>query len=221
MIVHYFDNHLLLVEKPAGLLTQPTPEESESLENQVKEWVKEKMQKKGAVFLHAVHRLDRVASGIVLFAKTTKALERLNSMQKKGAFTKIYIAEVEGIVDEDEQTLVHYLSHNEFKAQIADTPFDEAKRSELSFEVIKRKKNSTILLVILKTGRYHQIRAQLSFIGYPIIHDEKYGAKRGERKEIHLHNAYLSFKHPVTNDLITCFSAPPFYPDLKASDLGF
>ena len=221
MIIHYFDNHLLLVEKPAGLLTQPTPEESESLENEVKKWIKEKMNKQGAVFLHAVHRLDRVASGIVLFAKTSKALERLNSMQKQGAFTKIYVAEVEGIVDVDEQTLVHYLAHDEFKAQISDNPFEEAKRSELTFEVLKRKKNTTLLIVILKTGRYHQIRAQLSFIGYPIVHDEKYGAKRGEFKEINLHHAYLAFKHPVTKEQITCFSPPQFCPDLKASDLGF
>jgi 23S rRNA pseudouridine1911/1915/1917 synthase len=221
MEILYSDNHVYLVDKPAGLLTQPSDIEWESLEVQVKDYIKEKMNKSGEVYLHAVHRLDRIASGIVLFAKTSKALERLNAMQKAQSFVKIYIVEVEGIVEEDTMTLKHYLPHDEYRAKVAEHPFLDAKVAELSYEVMERRKNSTILKVILKTGRYHQIRAQLSYVGYPVIGDDKYGAKKTISDSIHLHHAYHSFIHPVTKEKVAVFSKPQFYPKLSLSLLGF
>lgn len=188
------DNHILAIWKPAGLLTQPSPLENESLENQAKEWLKEKYQKPGAVFLNAVHRLDRPVSGIVLFAKTSKALSRLNQAMREKKYEKIYLAEVEGHLYPKTGVLENKLIHGDFEAY--ESP--EGKLSRLHYRVVASTHDSDQVEINLETGRYHQIRIQLSLAGTPIIGDTKYGAHRIPSKDIKLSHVQLSFNHPVT-----------------------
>lgn len=200
--VVFEDNHLLAVEKPAGLLTQPSGTEQDSLEDQAKSWLREKYQKKGNIFLHAIHRLDKPVSGIVLFAKTSKALSRLQEEMRERRIQKTYCAEVEGIVAEDKKTLQHYLVHQDFHAKVYETPKKDADLAILTFQVLERRKNTTLLEIQLETGRYHQIRAQLAFIGYPIVGDGKYQGGSASNS-INLHHTKLEFLHPITKETIS------------------
>lgn len=179
----YEDNHLIAVYKPAGMLVQGDKSGDKSLMDEVKSYIKEKYQKPGNVFLGLVHRLDRNVDGIVLFAKTSKGASRVSEQFRLHTVKKIYHAWVEGVVLEKRATLVHILRHdeNQNKTQV----FEEnlhgygqgGDRAELSYELVKTEGNFSLLKVFLKTGRHHQIRAQLSHIGYPIVGDKKYGAR--------------------------------------------
>ena len=176
MKILFEDNHILAVDKPAGMLTQPTDRESDSLETLAKAWIKEKYQKPGNVFLGVVHRLDRPVSGIVLFAKTSKALARLNAAIRERTFHKTYCALVEGILSKDEDILEHYLRHDEHRATLSTKKDPEAKLARLHYKVVKRFEKTpttTMLMIDLETGRYHQIRAQLAASNHPIVGDEK------------------------------------------------
>ena len=205
----FCDNHILVANKPAGLLTQPDDSDSHSLEAFAKEWVKQEYHKPGRVFLHAVHRLDRPVSGLVLFARTSKALSRLNEQLRSQEIQRTYIAEVEGILPEKEGRLDHYLIHKEHRAVLAREGEAEAKHARLIYRVIRFHAHSTLVSIELETGRYHQIRAQFGAIGHPVMNDERYGSE-GRGKEIHLHSAQLQFKHPVTKELLEFKSSPPF-----------
>jgi 23S rRNA pseudouridine1911/1915/1917 synthase len=200
MKVLYLDNHLLAVEKPAGLLTQPTEISSDSLEEQAKRFLKEKFNKPGAVFLHAIHRLDRPVSGIVLFARTSKALSRLNQLQREQKIQKYYLAFVSGKLKKREDRLVHLLAHGSHRAIVG-----EGKESVLIYRVLKEEKEGSWLEIELVTGRYHQIRAQLSAIGHPIKGDSRYGGESAPR--LMLHHCKMIFHHPVTQEVITLESA--------------
>ena len=210
----YEDNHLLFVNKKAGLLTQPTPLVSKSLEEEAKLYIKEKYQKSGAVFLHAIHRLDRLASGIVLFAKSSKALSRVNETLRGQGIKKEYLAIVEGQVKIERRTLEHFLVHDEHKARVATSNERGAKRSTLTYETLKAEKDKTLLRIALTTGRYHQIRAQLAAISHPILGDEKYGSKTPFFNDaIALHHFHMEFPHPVSKEIISVKAAPPaFWP---------
>lgn len=188
----YSDNHLLVVDKPAEMATQP------DLTELAKAWVKKKYNKPGNVFLHAVHRLDRSVSGLVLFARTTKALSRLQQMMRDRKIVKIYHALVEGELPAEQGRLVHHLIHGSFRAEVS----KEGKESILEFRVLKREKGATLIEIDLITGRYHQIRAQLSAVGCPVIGDAKYGSKRPWKKGIALHHSEIKFEHPVTKELL-------------------
>ena len=188
----YVDNHLLVVEKPAEMATQP------DLTELAKAWVKQKFNKPGNVFLHPIHRLDKPVSGLVLFARTSKALARLQEMMREREIEKIYHAWVEGTPPEPQGTLVHHLKHGEFKAQIS----SDGKESILDYKIIKREKGNALLEIHLVTGRYHQIRAQLSAIGCPILGDDKYGSKKKWPKGIALHHAEMRVLHPVTKQAL-------------------
>lgn len=202
--VIYEDNHLIVVNKPAGLLTQPTDEEQDSLETQTKAWIKEKYQKPGNVFLGVVHRLDRPVSGLVVFAKTSKALSRLNESVRGKHVQKIYRALVEGKPSKNSDTLEHYLRHDDFRAYVSTKQDPEAKLARLHYEVLEEKGDCSLLQIELETGRYHQIRAQLAAMGYPIVGDSKYGSKKIFPKGIiALHHYRWSGEHPVTKDPIT------------------
>ncbi len=206
--VIYEDNHLLVVEKPAGLLTQPAPNQPESLESWAKQWIKETHQKPGNVFLHAVHRLDKPVSGLVLFAKTSKALERLNASVRAKEFQKTYAALVEGELTTG-TTLVHYLLHSEHHAQVVVKNHPQAKEARLSYKLLELRKHTSLIEIDLETGRYHQIRLQLSHVGHPIIGDTKYGS-RMSFEGIALHHTRLQITHPVTKESL-CFDSPiPF-----------
>lgn len=204
----YEDNHLLVVCKPAGLLTQPSGTEQMSLEVYAKDWIKHKYQKPGKAFLEALHRLDKPVSGIVLFARTSKALSRLNIFLREKQSHKLYLAVVEGNLPFEEGSLEHYLLHDEYHARIVNKEFPDAKLARLKYRKISSSGPLSLLEIDLETGRYHQIRAQLSFMGCPIVGDVKYGSSvKLQEGIIALHHHRLIIPHPISHVLMT-FEAP-------------
>jgi len=198
----YFDNHLVILEKPAGIATQP------DFHEMAKEWGKNFFSKKGAIFLEPIHRLDKPASGIVVFAKTTKALKRLNEAMRAGEFEKVYLAIVEGEVEE-EGSLTHYLSHGSFRAHVVDEADPEGKLAHLTYRKKQTRGGKALVEVQLHTGRYHQIRAQFGEMGHPIVGDQKYGARK-RQDQIPLHHHKITFSHPVTKEKLTFESQAAF-----------
>ena len=207
----YIDNHLIAVTKPAGLLTQPDRNTDESLIDQTRQLIKEKYNKPNNIFLGLVHRLDRNVSGVVLFARTSKAASRLSKQFREGTPKKHYRAIVLGKLKKENTTLVHYLrKEKSLRATVFPRETPAAKRSELSYEVINSLEKKSLLEVSLSTGRFHQIRAQMAFIGHPIIGDVKYGAPEPlPNQEIALYAHKLVFSHPVSNEEITLTAPEP------------
>lgn len=197
----YEDNHLIAVNKTAGELVQPDPSGSPALEDLLKEYIRQRDNKPGNVFLGVVHRIDRPVSGVVIFAKTGKALVRMNEMIKNRAIRKIYWAIVEAVPPTEEGVLTHYLVRDgkTNKSRVYPGPVKEAKEARLNYRYLAGSKNYHLLEVELLTGRHHQIRAQLAAIGCPIRGDLKYGAARSNRDgSISLHARSLEFMHPIT-----------------------
>ena len=173
----YLDNHLIAVCKPPGLPTQPDDSGSDSLVNQVKKWIKLEYNKPGNVFLGLIHRLDRNVSGVVLFARTSKAASRLSEQFRKKTIKKVYRTIVEGSPSPKQTTLSHYLRKEKLlKSSVFKRPEKDTQQAELEYKTLENRKTSSLLEVRLHTGRFHQIRAQLSFIGHPILGDKKYGS---------------------------------------------
>jgi 23S rRNA pseudouridine1911/1915/1917 synthase len=198
MRVLYEDNHLIAVFKPAGTLVQGDISLKSCLMDEVKKYLKKKYNKKGNVFLGLLHRIDRPVSGVVLFAKTSKGASRLSEQFRNNEVKKIYRAVVSGKVKEKEGTLINYiLKDEENKKAIID---EKGKRAELYYKVISSDDKQSVLEVQLKTGRFHQIRAQLAFIGHPIIGDVKYGGPKSEGN-ISLSAISLTFKTAVTKEI--------------------
>lgn len=196
------DNHILVINKVAGQLVQGDKTGDLSLLDLIKDFIKKRDHKPGNVFLGLVHRIDRPTSGLVIYAKTSKALSRLTQMVKNREIKKTYWAVVPKVDIPKSQRLVHYLQKNEKnnKATVFPKVTEGAKESILNYEVIKILDNFQLLEVDLETGRHHQIRAQLSKIGVPIKGDLKYGSVRSNPDGgIHLHARKLEFLHPVTN----------------------
>lgn len=184
------------------MLTQPSGTDRESLEEVAKQWLKDKYQKPGNVFLEAVHRLDQAVGGVVLFAKTGKALSRLTKAIREKKMVKIYHARVEGQPKTLKGTLVHFLKHGDYCAQVVSEGVSGAKRACLHYQVIEEGRFS-LLEVTLETGRYHQIRCQLSAIKCPILGDTKYGSKKGYLKEgIALSHVRMEFSHPISGETL-------------------
>ena len=208
--VLYCDNHLAIAAKPCDMLTQPDDGDAPSLEEFVKNWVKHEYQKKGKVFLHAIHRLDKSVSGLVLFARTSKALSRLNEQSRLQEIQRVYLAEVEGILSKKDGQLDHYLIHGDHRAIVAKKEDKEAKHARLLYKTVKSKTHSTLVEIELETGRYHQIRAQFSAIGHPVMGDRRYGSQTGDGIAIRLHGCKISFQHPVTKEVMTIESPAPF-----------
>ncbi|MBN2785202.1 MAG: RNA pseudouridine synthase [Pontiellaceae bacterium] len=197
-LVLFADNHLLAVNKPAGLLSQDSGTGLRNLEDWAREWVRVDKGKPGAVFLNAVHRIDRGVSGVVLFARTSKALTRLNEDVRNRNCRKIYHALVEQSPERSAGKLIHWLSHEHHRANLCREGDKGAQRAVLSYRVIKPVGPLSLMEVDLETGRYHQIRAQLSAIGCPIAGDEKYGASQNvQTGEIALHHRRLEIVHPT------------------------
>jgi 23S rRNA pseudouridine1911/1915/1917 synthase len=207
--VVFCDNHILVVNKPSDLLTQPDDTGAVSLEDLAKAYIKKAFNKSGNVFLHAIHRLDKPVSGLVLFARTSKALSRLNEQMREQQIQRIYVAEVEGILPIKEGKLDHFLIHSGHRALIAKEGMKDAKHARLVYKTVKELSHSTIVEIELETGRYHQIRAQFMQSGHSIVGDEKYGSKT-KSSSIHLHCYKIAFKHPVTQEILQFTSAPPF-----------
>ncbi|MFK6999867.1 RluA family pseudouridine synthase [Flavobacterium oreochromis] len=210
--VLYEDNHLIVINKRVGDIVQGDKTGDKPLSEVVKEYIKEKYNKPGEVFLGVVHRLDRPTTGIVLFAKTSKALSRLNDLFKNRETQKTYWAVVKNKPDQKEATLIHYLKRNPqkntSKAYIKEIP--DSKKAILDYKIIKELNNYFALEINLQTGRHHQIRSQLSAIGCPIKGDLKYGFDRSNIDGgIHLHARNLQLIHPVSKEKINIIAPVP------------
>lgn len=202
--VLYQDNHVLVAVKPAGMPTQKTPNGQEGFEDLCKRWLQEQTGKP-SVFLHVVHRLDSPVGGIVLMARTSKALSRLQESMRQNKLVKRYTAQVDNPPKQTQGVLRHYLFHDEkrFMALVVPQSHRNAKEAVLNYNVVATTVEYTTLEVELKTGRYHQIRAQLAAIGSPIIGDAKYGSqKRYKNGAIALWHTYLAFPHPTLDKII-------------------
>ena len=212
MTVVYEDNHIIIVNKTASEIVQGDKTGDTPLSETVKQYLKEKYQKPGNVFLGVTHRLDRPVSGLVILAKTSKALSRLNEMFKNSEVKKTYWAIVKEIPKEPEGELVHFLVRNEKqnKSYAYEKEVPGSKKAILYYRLIGRSQNYYLLEVDLKTGRHHQIRCQLAKMGCPIKGDLKYGFPRSnEGGGINLHARSITFKHPVSREMITITAKPP------------
>jgi 23S rRNA pseudouridine1911/1915/1917 synthase len=206
------DNHLIIINKRVGDLVQGDKTGDKPLSEIVKEYIKEKYNKPGEVFLGVVHRLDRPTSGIVVFARTSKALTRMNELFSNRETQKTYWAVVKNKPLKAEDTLVHFIKRNEknntSKAHLKEVP--DSKSAVLDYTIIKNLDNYFALEINLHTGRHHQIRAQLSAIGCPIKGDLKYGFDRSNSDGgIHLHARKLVFNHPVSKENLTILASTP------------
>ncbi|MBT1704671.1 RluA family pseudouridine synthase [Chryseosolibacter indicus] len=210
--VIYEDNHLLVVNKASGILVQGDETGDTPLVELCKEYIKEKYKKPGAVFLGVVHRLDRPVSGIVVLARTSKALERMNALFREKQTRKTYWAVVDKKPKQPEDKLVHWLLKDEKKNKTTAFPRKtlNALESELSYKLIKNVSALFLLQVNPITGRPHQIRVQLASIGCPIVGDVKYGSSAANSDgSICLHAKKLEFVHPVKNEPMTFEAEPP------------
>lgn len=206
------DNHIIVINKRVGDIVQGDKTGDKPLSEIVKEFIKEKYNKPGEVFLGVVHRLDRPTTGIVVFSKTSKALERLNKMFSERETNKTYWAVVKNKPPKTEDNLIHFLKRNEknntSKAHLKEV--HESKKASLDYKIIKELNNYFALEINLHTGRHHQIRAQLQAIGCPIKGDLKYGFDRSNPDGgIHLHARKLAFTHPVSKEQIEIIAPTP------------
>ena len=204
----YEDNHIIVAIKPAGVLSQSDGSNAPDMLTILKAYIKEKYQKPGEVFLGLVHRLDRPVSGVMVFARTSKAASRLSEQIRSRKVDKIYRCVVTGVL-EGEGRLENYISKDESSNTVTVSDFEKPgfKASYLDYRAVSSKDGMTLAEVRLGTGRSHQIRAQMAHSGHPIIGDQKYGKKDNRTKDIALEAYKLSFEHPVKREFIT-FEAP-------------
>lgn len=208
----YEDNHLIAVNKPCGVLIQGDKTGDEPLADMVKAYIKKTKNKPGDVYLGIIHRLDRPVSGVVLFAKTSKALVRMNKMFAERETKKVYWAVVTKRPQEEKGRLIHWLrkDHEKNRSKAFNTEAKHTKHAELTYKVLRALDRHTLLEVYPKTGRHHQIRVQLSKMGCSIKGDLKYGASDNNKdKSIHLHARRLEFEHPVKKEPIKIEANPP------------
>lgn len=208
----YEDNHILVYNKQAGDIVQGDKTGDKPLSEVVKDYIKERDAKPGNVFLGVTHRIDRPTTGVVIFAKTSKALERMNELFRDGGVDKTYWAIVKKAPEKDEDLLVHHLSRNEKqnKSYVFDAPKSTTKEAKLRYKVISKSDNYSLIEVELLTGRHHQIRAQLASIGSPIKGDLKYGFSRSNPDGgICLHARKVEFIHPVKKEKIAIVAPVP------------
>ena len=213
--VLYEDNHLIIVNKRPGDIVQGDKTGDTPLSDVVKEYIRVKYDKPGNVYLGVVHRLDRPTSGIVVFARTSKALPRLNKLFKDKDAKKTYWAIVKNAPPKHQDTLVHFMKRNPKQnksyAHINEVP--DSKKAILEYRLLKNLNNYFLLEIDLQTGRHHQIRSQLSAIGCPIKGDLKYGFDRSNKDgSIHLHARKLSLIHPVKKEKLEIVAPPPQDP---------
>lgn len=210
--VLFEDNHLIIVNKKPGDIVQGDKTGDKPLSEYVKKYIKDAYGKPGEVFLGVIHRLDRPVSGITIFARTSKALERMNELFREKKIKKTYWAVVKNKPATDEGKLIHFLKKNEVnntsKAFANEVP--GSKRAELDYKLIASSDNYFLLEVNLHTGRHHQIRVQLASMGCPIKGDLKYGDKRSNKDgSIMLHSRRAQFEHPVKEELVQIECKPP------------
>ncbi|HEY9122774.1 MAG TPA: RluA family pseudouridine synthase [Bacteroidales bacterium] len=212
MEVLFEDNHLIAINKQTSDIVQPDKSNDISLEEKIKTYLKQKYQKPGDVFLGVVHRIDRPVSGVVLFARTSKALARLNQMFQDKSVKKIYWAIVKEQPPKEADTLIHYIVRDtrKNKSFAYDKEVKESKKAILHYKILDKSDNYYLLEIQLETGRHHQIRCQLSKIGCPIRGDLKYGYNRSlDHGGINLHARKISFTHPVKNEPVEIVANVP------------
>lgn len=205
LLILHEDNHIIIVNKRPGDIVQGDKSGDKPLNDIVKEFIKEKYNKPGKVFLGTVHRLDRPTSGVIIFARTSKALERLNKMFREKSIEKTYYAVVKGRLQKKESTLLNFLKKNPKtnKSRAFEKEIEGSKKAILHYKTIQELNNYSLLEINLETGRHHQIRCQLSYIGHPIKGDLKYGFPRSNKNaSIHLHARKIAFIHPVSKTII-------------------
>ena len=211
MEILYEDNHIIVVLKPHNVPSQEDESKDKDMLTMVKEYVKEKYNKPGNVYIGLVHRLDRPTGGVMVFARTSKAASRLSEQFKNGEAEKTYFAIVKGDLKLKQTKLVNYLLKDEINNKVKVVPMSTqgAKRAELDYDELDVKENLHLLKVKLGTGRGHQIRVQLSTIGCPIYGDQKYGGENMPKANLNLFAVELKFYHPTTKERMV-FRA---YPD--------
>lgn len=210
-LVIYEDNHLLLLFKPSGWLVQGDKTGDKTLTDWGRQYIKKTYDKPGDVFLHPTHRLDRPVSGITVFARTSKALERMNKLFREDKVQKTYLSVVAGKPTNASGKLIHWLDKDTKKniVKAYTKPKGNAKHSELDYEMLAQEKKHSLLKVMPKTGRSHQIRVQLASMNCSIKGDLKYGyPEPNPDKSIHLHAFQVSFVHPVKKEPVTFTSLP-------------
>ncbi|MBK6275341.1 MAG: RNA pseudouridine synthase [Saprospirales bacterium] len=209
----YEDNHIIAVNKRSGDIVQADETGDKPLGDFVKDYIKEKYQKPGEVFLGVVHRIDRPVSGVVLFARTSKSLTRLNALFQTKEIQKTYWCVVKNKPKEDAGTLIHFHLKDSIqrKAKLYDKEVANSKKCVLHYKLLASSDNYHLLEVQLETGRFHQIRAQLAKIGSPIKGDIKYGFDRPNEntRSIHLHARQIEFMHPVKDEKIVIIASVP------------
>lgn len=212
--VLYEDNHIIVVEKSPNILSQSDITGDIDMLTMVKDYIKEKYNKPGNVYVGLVHRLDRPVGGVMVFARTSKAAKRLNEQIKKHEFNKTYVAVLDGKLKNKEDTLINYLYKDEKKglSRVVKEDFTGSKRCELNYEVIGYFEDKTIIKINLLTGRHHQIRLQFAHLGYPLYGDQRYGNKNNE--QIRLWAYKLEFNHPVTKEKLR-FKLLPKWRELE------
>ena len=210
--VLYEDNHIIIVNKRAGDIVQGDKTGDKPLSEVVKEYISEKYNKPGNVYLGVVHRLDRPTTGLVIFAKTSKVLPRLNALFVSKDIKKTYWAVVKNAPTKLEGTLTHWLKKNpkNNKSSAFSKEIKDGKKAILHYKTIKKLDNYSLLEIALETGRHHQIRSQLASIGCPIKGDLKYGFDRSnEDGSIHLHARQITFEHPVKKEVLNILAPLP------------
>jgi len=208
--VVYLDNHLIVINKPPGVLVQADKDGSPSIEDAAKLYLKEKFDKPGNVFATAAHRLDRPVGGLVVIARTSKALVRMNAMFQTREISKIYLALVGG-KPETYKWLRHWIKRNDVKNKVWTYTYQrgDAKQADLAYWQIAKDQEISMVMVRLFSGRHHQIRAQLSLEKLPILGDAKYGVRKMREEEVCLYSYAIEFTHPVTKEIVRLLGKIP------------
>lgn len=210
--VIYEDNHLLVVEKPVNILSQGDDTNDKDMVNLLKNYVKEKYNKPGNVFIGLVHRLDRPVGGVMVFAKTSKAASRLSEQVRNKSFKKAYRAVIHGTMNKKEDTLKDYLYKNKKTnmVSVVNKNHKEAKNAELDYETLQSKNNFSLVQIDLKTGRPHQIRVQFASRKHPLFGDQRYGQDVNKvGQQIALWSYKIEITHPTTKEKMEFICEPP------------
>ncbi len=211
LIILYEDNHIIVVLKPQNIPSCEDESKDKDMLTMIKEYIKEKYNKQGNVYLGLVHRLDRPTGGVMVFAKSSKAASRLSEQLRSGDFEKRYFAVLMGIPKEEKATLTHYMKKNAINNVVYICPptVAGAKFAELEYKMLEKTEDLSLVDVRLHTGRSHQIRVQMNAIGTPIYGDMRYGGEKAKKGYLALWAYYLSFSHPVSKERMVFRVQPP------------